>query len=455
MFLLVFRAGFWAAQPLNPRHQCNGVCRRGQAVLQRAAGKHEQLQERARREASLLAPRLGRLRELHTAGILSAADVCVAYILAYLQVRHGKRRFAGRRAESPALSPEVDVLARPQQASAQLEDDRLRDIFDPPSARELNKLGLEHQASLRDLIQRARLIRMPEHVATCLSNFYLGLRPLTLCWRIPSPEELLEMQAAGSRCVSALTSEHALQVVYGHRDCLDMLTHDLAHMEKFVEANHYWQQVGFFEFLRVVAATADRKPWSHAFGNRWRLSWNYVSADMNAVANHLLLTFRSQLEVAIARLTLTDAGLLTPRNKDEDAALANEHADVCPRAAVADWEPALRDAGLMGRFHASFASEWHRLMNRYLEAVEVRFPGITSRQGFQKLSDYSEVASSDLGSDFSTWPRPTAQALLQATEVGEHCDKSLGGHRAQSSVAVIAHFDELGRRCMRGDGAVP
>lgn len=349
------------------------------------------------------------------------------------------------------LSPEAHVLAGPEQTSAQLGDDRLRDIFDPPSANELDKLGLGHQASLRDLIQRARLIRMPDHVSTCLSNFYAGLRPLILCWRLPSPEELLQMQATGSRCVSALTSERALHVVYGHRDCLEMLTHDLAHMEKFVEANRYWQQVGFFEFLRVVAATADRKPWSHAFGHRWRLSWNYVSADMNAVANHMLLTFRSQLEVAIARQTLTDAGLLSPEKVDDDSALANLHADVYPRAAMADWEPALRDAGLMVRFHTSFEPEWHRLMNRYLEDVEVRFPGVTSAQGLYDLSDFSAAVISDLGPDFSAWPRPTAQAVLQATEVGDNnFDQALGGNRAQISVAVIAHFDELGRRCMRG-----
>ncbi|CAJ1405075.1 unnamed protein product [Effrenium voratum] len=136
-------------------------------------------------------------------------------------------------------------------------------------------------------------------------------------FRIPEPAEVLSMQAEGLRCVSALTSPQLLSQIFGHRDCLEM--------EKFVEAGRYWQQVGFFQFLQ---ATAKEQLSCLNLGRRWELSWNYVSSDMNAVANHLLMTLKSQLMVAMARKTLVDAGQVLA-----DGELATVRSDVYPRAA--------------------------------------------------------------------------------------------------------------------------
>eukprot|EP00438_Fugacium_kawagutii_P000562 Skav206450 [mRNA] locus=scaffold230:33601:34122:- [translate_table: standard] len=168
-------------------------------------------------------------------------------------------------------------------------------------------------------------------------------------FRIPNPVELLAMQAEGARCVSALVGSNLLTQVFGHRDCLEMLLHDLAHMEKFVEAGRYWQQVGFFVFLHSSVAPFHAK-WRQNLGKRWELSWHYVSADMNAVANHMLMTLKSQLMVAMARKTLLEADVQASGFPDEDFDLEAVKADVYPRASMAEWKPFLADTGLLSQF---------------------------------------------------------------------------------------------------------
>jgi len=113
-----------------------------------------------------------------------------------------------------------------------------------------------------------------------------------------------------------------------------MLVHDLAHMEKFVEAGRYWQQVGFFEFLRVTGTPAHKSSWAPAYGNRWRLSWNYVSSDMNAVANHMMNTLKAQLMAAMARATLQSLGLTSQKDEEEDAEEAAEEETAAEEAAA-------------------------------------------------------------------------------------------------------------------------
>ena len=151
--------------------------------------------------------------------------------------------------------------SRPPHFSARLCDERVHGLLgqDVLSERCLDKLGLTRDtATLKDFACKARFHRIPDYVSICLEEFYAGRRPLCLIYRIPEPQELLAMQADGARCVSALTSRRLLSQIYGYRDCFDMLLQDFAHMEKFVEAGRFWQQVGFFEFLHGTARERPR-----------------------------------------------------------------------------------------------------------------------------------------------------------------------------------------------------
>ena len=306
------------------------------------------LRERALSEAPKLSPKLELLKELHGSGVVSSPDVCFCYILLTLGLRYGERFLTGwRRAQKDSC----DIPEEPPHFSASICDGRVESLLgtDVLNDRCLDKLGLVREtATLRDFACRARLHRIPDSVSICLEQFYAGRRPLRLIYRIPEPQDLLTMQADGVRCVSVLTSLRLLSQVYGHRDCLDMLLHDFAHMEKFVEAGRYWQQVGFFEFLQSSVSPRHFRHWRSSYGRRWELSWFYISSDMNAVANHMILTLKAQLMVAMARSTLLQAGRLD--ESAEDAKLESAKSDVYPRASMSHWKPALQHADLLPQF---------------------------------------------------------------------------------------------------------
>jgi len=401
--------------------------------------KHQQLLSRAEAEAPLLLPRLQSLRKLHAEGVLSPPDTCVAYIIAYLQIRHGSKRWTcGRRTGPPAGTPQEHVYAEQDYQSISLADERLRSVFDEITLQDLSKLKLEPSSTLRDLIRVARFTRVPEHVPVCLWNYYAGLRPLVLMWRVPTPDELLAMQADGRRCVSALVSEKALHTVFGHRDCLDMLMHDLSHMEKFIEVGRYWQQVGFFEFLKSTCLVRHKEHWGEAYGHRWRLSWQYVSSDMNAVANHMLQTFKVQLMVAIARATLVNSGHPIPENLEDDTSLAHQHSDVYPRAQLSDWEPLLKESCLLNSFEEAFQVEWDALLHTHVRHMKQLFSGIFPNED-------TDVERTDgtayKAKDFLEWARPSEAGFICAAK-----DPCVAPARADNAGAIIAHFDELGRK---------
>ena len=218
------------------------------------------LHERALSEAPLLLPKLDALKDLYTWKILSPPDVCVSYILITLALRHGPDRMVvGTRQPQESC---CEVPAELPFQSASLAEHQVQQLLgsDVISDRTLSRLHLNREsATIRDFWMKARLHKISDYVPVCLDGFYSGLRPLKLMFRIPDPAELLAMQAAGARCVSALTSSKMLTQVFGHRDCLEMLLHDLAHMEKFVEGGRFYQQVGFFVFLHSSVAPFHEK----------------------------------------------------------------------------------------------------------------------------------------------------------------------------------------------------
>ena len=371
----------------------------------------EALRERALAEAPRLSPKLEKLKELHSLGVLSPPDVCVCYILVTLSLRYGDRLLSGWR--RPRQERMQDVPQEPPHFSARLSDERVEELLgkDVLSNRFLDKLGLGRDtATLKDVACKARLHRISEGTYVCLEEFYAGRRPLRVIYRIPEPQDLLIMQADGVRCVSALTSLRLLSQVYGHRDCLEMLLHDLAHMEKFVEAGRFWQQVGFFEFLNTGVATRHLRHWQPRFGRRWELSWYYISSDMNAVANHMLLTLKAQLMVAMARATLLQANQLV--EAVDDAELEAAKSDVYPRASMSQWKPRLQDAGLLDQFEEllhlqlfcisvlrassicnavhgqeHFNEEWRDLLSTYVQSIVEKHPSIfLPREGLQRTA---------------------------------------------------------------------
>lgn len=102
-----------------------------------------------------------------------------------------------------------------------------------------------------------------------MANWMASNRPFELLFHIPSPMEVLRMQANGRRVVSMLATLkelgefHFARLTYmkgaklAEKDAFDFLIHDLTHMEHFTHHLSYYEQVGF---MRSMLSICDGKP---------------------------------------------------------------------------------------------------------------------------------------------------------------------------------------------------
>jgi hypothetical protein len=159
------------------------------------------------------------------------------------------------------------------------------------------------------LVAEHRLCGVPRQVAVGLVAAAHGDRPLDVLEHVPSPRELLALQARGRRCVSLLEDESACAP---HADPLAFALHDLCHLEKLVEPAHYTEQVGFFR--AVLAATEDAR-WPELdarFDDAWRRDFEHVTSDMNGSVIFLFAALQMKLKMAVRRRHARDIGAPEP-----------------------------------------------------------------------------------------------------------------------------------------------
>jgi hypothetical protein len=101
-------------------------------------------------------------------------------------------------------------------------------------------------------------------VNNSIVQWALGKRPYNIMCRVPSPLEVLRMQASGRRVITSfvtiddMSKPHTAQLTYmgnniNHsRDPFEFLVHDMVHMEHFTDPNTYLEQVGFFKSILGV-----------------------------------------------------------------------------------------------------------------------------------------------------------------------------------------------------------
>jgi hypothetical protein len=186
------------------------------------------------------------------------------------------------------------------------------------------------------LIARRRLCAVPETAARALSQWVEGRRPALRLDYAPPPRVLLAWAARGRRPVSLLEGENGLEFAL----------HDLCHLEKFADPDHYAGQVGLFALLdRVV----DEPAWAAleaGLDAAWCAHRDHVLADMNGSAVYLFLVLRARLIEACARIDFPAAervrqfaAVLGAAADADHAALAayfsSVGADVLARAGVA------------------------------------------------------------------------------------------------------------------------
>jgi hypothetical protein len=116
---------------------------------------------------------------------------------------------------------------------------------------------------------------------------------------VPSAQHVLSLQARGQRCVSLLSDP--ILVPFPHRDAVDFALHDLCHLAKFADPEHYAEQVGFFGAVHDALAHPRWQARAQSLDPEWRRESMHVLADMNGSSVFLFAVLKMKLKMAARR----------------------------------------------------------------------------------------------------------------------------------------------------------
>ncbi|MGZ3771341.1 MAG: hypothetical protein ACXVCP_08305 [Bdellovibrio sp.] len=167
----------------------------------------------------------------------------------------------------------------------------------PEHLRNLKSLNrLEQKVSFVELFCSLSWRSVPLSAAKSLSAWKAGSYDLKLIVTVPSPEEVLMMQACGQRCVSMLIKPQEISsFVDEGRDVLGFIVHDLIHADHFFsDSEKARSQILFCKKLQLVLQIPEIQ--QMIFDDAvFKSEFNYLMSDMNSVPLHLLKTFKAIL----------------------------------------------------------------------------------------------------------------------------------------------------------------
>jgi hypothetical protein len=245
--------------------------------------------------------RLARIPELTArwrSGGLSDAAYAALYFFTWQIGIHGPR-FASRKVKS---DPRPD-------ASSWLAD------FD-------RSVGNELERMLVDRIERYHFFGLIPNVSVALSAWLRGEWPLLLTERIPTPEEVLEMQVAGRRPITVVADyPRLLRPVLKKANGFAFFVHDLEHAFKFFHDRNI--HVGQRKFFGLILEAVRQGLFSPYLGDPvFREKFDYLISDMNT---HLIHSLRFLGAILIGcvlrRERKTPHESLSPAGEDELAGL--------------------------------------------------------------------------------------------------------------------------------------
>lgn len=225
-------------------------------------------------EAPHIEAQLAPLLLLHRQKLITDAELCSLYVILYLSTRYPKG-WLGAKRPSLHLSHQLNFPVK-----------------NIPFAFEEN-IQKRLPETLGEIFNHFALKSTPETVNRSLLSWSSGEYPLILMFQIPRPEEVLEQQKHGKRCVTILTKD-LHRFVLGERDPLSFTMHDLIHAAHFYHHNECYEgQVSLYWFLDFCIR---ENLFSELMGNedfKWELE--YLISDMNAYAIHSLKCLRAAL----------------------------------------------------------------------------------------------------------------------------------------------------------------
>ncbi len=159
---------------------------------------------------------------------------------------------------------------------------------------------------------------VPESAVQGLRDWAAGF-PVCVLRDVPAPQQVLELQAQGRRCVTLL---RAPLPSGPYQDPLAFALHDLRHLAKFAAPAHYLEQVGFFATLAHARSTPAWSRFEDGLDATWHTDRDQVLADMNGSSVFLFAALKMKLKMAarraLARLAqrpAPDSGPLTPEEE--------------------------------------------------------------------------------------------------------------------------------------------
>ncbi len=169
--------------------------------------------------------------------------------------------------------------------------------------------GLDDNSALA-VIARSRIRSVGELEARALIAWSAGERSARLYDRLLSAREVVELQAAGQRCVSLIDD---------HPDALHFALHDLRHLEKFFAPEHHRAQIGFFHLFARAFARGACDAFDRQLDPTWCSERDSVLADMNGSPIFLFAVLKMKLKVAARRRLARQQGREPPARGNLDA----------------------------------------------------------------------------------------------------------------------------------------
>lgn len=127
-----------------------------------------------------------------------------------------------------------------------------------------------------------------DRIRRSLLLWHQGQYSLVLCKSIPSPYELLKIQACGQRVVTVFEQPDQWRRLHHQKNVWDFTVHDLIHADHFFE-NPMWRegQVQFYQFLLHHWNSQEIKPLHKT------VEFEYLISDMNSHPRHLFQTLQA------------------------------------------------------------------------------------------------------------------------------------------------------------------
>ena len=153
---------------------------------------------------------------------------------------------------------------------------RLLQPYSKPITSYLKKSNnLKNSLDILIFLKSNRIPRLSQRAQLSLLKWINADWPIILSSKIPSPQEMLEVQAQGKRVVTWLPGIKG--PILDKEDNWEFMLHDLMHAERFFYSpSLYKAQVGFFCWLKEQSLEISGA------------EWDYLRSDMNTHPLHAL-----------------------------------------------------------------------------------------------------------------------------------------------------------------------